>query len=486
MCLYLIELYIAGVLLINLLTDKLPCVIQSVSGILAGYLLFVLNSMGLIAVGIGLSQTSIVILTSVECLGFLIGLFVNQKKDRKIKNIFSLNFWIVGLIYFSLLYLFYELNLNYVTHDSIYLILFGRDLIQSGFSEWYIASPASMGIYIPLIQAMGMLFGLDYVWFIQPVLSVIMITVIIYFGYKSVIRYIIKKWIAYALVVGAILLFLTANLIYGMLVYTHTNLSSALYLFLTVVSFYFAIEDDNGGWLVLGGLSLISFGLVRIENPLIALIIIFLYLSSGKLSQRQSILTFIPYLLFQGVWYFSVYLMDIETFLSGMGDGQILLISLACFAMILVILLRRWQLLKRVMDWASKSLPFIFLAFWGVLGALNPSVFLNNLKAILTNFFISGGWGFFWVINIPLLFISIYSEHFPQKRLLLRFLISFFAVIEILGFFRYPYHDQWYDSANRMMIHIAPLVLFFVITQVAKASSLSKALPEVDETPKVV
>jgi hypothetical protein len=46
--------------------------------------------------------------------------------------------------------------------------------------------------------------------------------------------------------------------------------------------------------------------------------------------------------------------------------------------------------------------------------------------------------------------------------------------VEILGFFRHPYHDQWFDSANRMMIHIAPLVLFLIVTQIAKASSHSE------------
>ena len=474
MILYLIELYITGALLVNLLTDKLPSAVQAVSGIVLGYLLYVLNSMALIAVGIGMSQASVVVLTSIECLGFLIGLFVKRKSGGQIRKTFSLSFWIVGLIYFALLYIFYELNLTFITNDSLYLILYGQDLIQSGFSEWYLASPASMGIYIGLIHAMGMLFGLDYVWFIQPVLSAILIAAMVYFGNKSVIRYLHKKWLSLVLVVGATLLFVTANLTYGMLVYNHTNLSSGLFLFLIVVSLYFAIEEDNEGWLVLSGLSLISFGLMRIENPLIALIVIFLYLSSGKLSLRQSIFTFIPYLLIQGIWYFSVYLMDIETFLSSMGDGQILLISIACFAMIFVILFSRWRILKWILDWAGKLLPFIFLAVWSVLGALNPSTFLTNLQAIMSNFFVSGNWGFFWIINIPLLFISLFSDHFPQKRLLLRILISFFAVIEILGFFRVPYHNQWYDSANRMMIHIAPLVTFFIVTQFAKLASRSR------------
>ena len=486
MFLYLIELYIAGVLLFHLLNSKLPSAIQAVSGILLGYLLHVLNSMALIGVGIGLTQTSVVILISVECLGFLIGLIVKQKSVGQLRKVFSLGFWVVGLIYFGLLYIFYKLNPSLITNDSLYLILYGQDLVQSGFSEWYFASPASMGIYIGLIQAMGMLFGLDYVWFVQPILSIILIAAFIYFGHKSVSRYLSEKWIAIVLVIGAVLLFVTSNLPYAMMVYLHTNMSSGLFLFLTIASLYFAIEEDNESWLVLGGLSLISFGLMRIENVLMALLLVFIYLSSGKMSQKQSALTFFPSLLIFGFWYFSVYFMDINTFLGSMDKAQILLISAASFGLVFVILLSRWRILKWILDWSGKLLPFILLVAWIVLGFLNPSQAIINLRAISTNLFISGNWGSFWYAALVLILISVFIRRFPQKGILLSFLVSFVSIVEILGFFRHPYHNQWYDSANRMMIHIAPLVLFFVITQVAKASSLSKALPEADETPKVV
>ncbi len=55
-------------------------------------------------------------------------------------------------------------------------------------------------------------------------------------------------------------------------------------------------------------------------------------------------------------------------------------------------------------------------------------------------------------------------------------------IVQILGFFRSAYHAQWYDSANRMMIHITPLVLYFTLTQVASAFT-SRQQPEAIEEP---
>ena len=481
MFLYLIELYFAGILLFHLLSNKLPSAVQAVSGILMGYLLYVLNAMVMIGVGIGLSQTSVVILTSVECLVFIIVLSLKRKLASLLRKILSPGFLIVGIVYFGLLFLFYELNLSFITNDSLFLILFGQDLIQSGFSEWYFASPASMGIYMALIQAMGMLFGLDYIWFIQPVLSVILIAAIVYFGYKSVSPHIVKRWVALLLVVGAMLLLMTTNLAYIMTIYIHTNLTSGLFLFLTIVSLYFAIEEKDEAWLVLCGLSLVSFGLMRIENVLIALLTIFFYISNSKLSRRQAILTFVPYLLIQGIWFFFVSFMDINTFLSSMSNGQVLVISIGCFAMIILLILRDWQFMRWILEWAGKLLPFLLLVVWSVLGILNPRSYSINLNSISSNLFVSGNWGFLWYAVIALFAISLFSRGFPQKGILLRIMVSFFATIEILGFFRLPYHARWFDSSNRMMIHIAPLILFFLITQIAKANSFSSALPEGDK-----
>ena len=473
MFLYLIELYFLGTLLFTLLSEDLPAAIRSVGGILLGFLVYVLNGMVLIGVGIGLTLTSIVISTTLELVIVLI-CYLSGGSSKKLFHKKTIGTILgVGAIYLTVVSFFYTFNLSFVTNDSLYLILMGKDLVQSGFAEWYYASPANMGIYMGVIQTLGQLFGLDYVWFIQPVFSLILVAALVYFGYRSTSRYIHKKWISALLVIGAILVFETANMPHIMLTYIHTNLTSGLFLFLTVLSLYYAIEEDNEGWLVLSGFALISFGLMRIENVIVALTLIFFYLASGKLTRKQSSFTFIPYLIIQGIWYFSVYLMDINTFLSSMNKIQILLTSLACFAMIAIILFSRWQFLRRILDWAGKIFPFFLLLVWTILGILNPSSYVTNLRSLGSALFLTGNWGSFWYIMIFFFLISLFLSRFPQKRILLRFMVSFVAIVEILGFFRVPYHEWWTDSANRMMIHIAPLVVFFIVTQVASLASRS-------------
>lgn len=468
MFLYLIELYFAGTWLFKLLDDKLPSPIQAVSGILLGYLLHVLNGIVLIGVGVGLSAAYVVVLAGVECVGFLIGLYL-KRKGNFFKSVFSADFWIIGLIYIALLFVFYQINFSFITNDSLYLILFGQDLVQSGFSEWYFASPGWTGVYIPMIQTIGMLFGRDYVWFIQPVMSLILYLSLAYFGYRSVSRYIASKWLAGGLVAALLLLFISSDLALAMLVYIHTNLSSGLFLFLAVVSLYFAIEDANEGWLVLSCAALISFGLLRIENVLTALSIIFIYLSSGKLTRKQALWTFAPYLVIQGLWLLIVNSLNIDTFLDTMSKGQILVLVAACVAMIVLIWISRWRFLSGLLEWAGKVFPIFFLAGWGILGILDQAAFIKNIRSVSSTLFFTGNWSAFWWVTCGITLISLLRSRFSQKRLLSNIILTFVMVVQILGFFRSPYHASWFDSANRMMIHIAPLFLFFVATQVAKA-----------------
>ena len=482
MFLYLIELYFLGTLLFTILGEGLPAAIRSVGGIVAGLLLHVLNSLVLISVGIGLSQLSVVISTTLELAIALIFYLSRRSPKELFQRKTALTVLGIGAVYVAVLYFFYRFNISFISNDSLYIILMGQDLVQTGFAEWYYASPASMGIYMGLVQAMGMVFGLDYVWFIQPVLSLILMIAFIYFGLKSVSRYIQKWWIAALLVVGGLLIFESSNLAYILLTYIHTNLTSGLFLFLTVASLYFAIEEDNQSWLALSGIALISFGLMRIENVIMALVLILIYVSSGMLTKRQSSLTFIPYLIIQGFWYFSLYFMEFDTYLSSMDKTQILLTSLACFAMVAVILLSQWRFLQRILVWAGKLFPILLLGVWIVFGIMNPTLGLTNLRALGRVLFISGYWGAFWYAVIFLTLISIVNSRFPQKRLLSGFLVSFVAIVEILGFFRHPYHDQWFDSANRMMVHIVPLILFFVITQIAKAGSKVQPNPKSEGT----
>jgi hypothetical protein len=53
-------------------------------------------------------------------------------------------------------------------------------------------------------------------------------------------------------------------------------------------------------------------------------------------------------------------------------------------------------------------------------------------------------------------------------------IIGFYAMILIVGFFKGRYHIYWWDSANRMYIHILPIMLFYFTILFSSKIKLSK------------
>lgn len=78
--------------------------------------------------------------------------------------------------------------------------------------------------------------------------------------------------------------------------------------------------------------------------------------------------------------------------------------------------------------------------------------------------FIFGNWYLFWVFFLFVsIFVGIYSPKTEHQKLYIYLIAIFFIQIVFLGALREPYHLNWSDSANRMLIHIIPIMLLFII-----------------------
>jgi hypothetical protein len=467
MFLFLIELFLLGVLIARFFSGKLPDFFLCVTSVLVGYLAYVLTGLLFASIGIPLTQFGMVIAVSFELVLVLIVHIVQKtfcKPDHK-------SFWItsivVGLGYFGIVVFFYWNNLFFVTTDSVYLVVMARNLLESGLSQWYFASPTSMGLFVPMLQTLGMLFGYDYMWFIQPAFMGVFLALFIFFSLRSIKRFISRKFIRVLLVVIATGLLFSSDLIFIMTTYIHTNFNSGLFLFLAVAALYFAVEEENPSWLFFTPIFLIGFGMMRIENVIVALMVILVYSASGELTSGQLRLAFLPYLIVQFLWYFRVLLLEPQTYTDIMSDLQITLTLSAVAVMVMLLFLTEFNLFKAVLFprvwWL---LPLVLLICVLGIGATQSDQFINNLQVTAETMFLTGNWGAVWWVVIALAIIVPGRGQFPQRRVLTSIILSFFLIVHLLGLFRQPYHDRWFDSANRMLVHIVPVVIFSLLTKI--------------------
>jgi hypothetical protein len=314
-----------------------------------------------------------------------------------------------------------------------------------------------------------MLFGYDYTWFIQPVISFIFLGIFAVVLHRASSRLTSKKWLPTLLSLMGAGLMLTTNLYWISQFYLHNNLTTAIALFLTVAPFYLAVTENNKYWLGVTAIFLIILGLLRIENVIVASLIIVLAVSSRKLDYKTMLYTFLPYLIIQVGWNLLVLWLKPAAFTNQLSLNQLTLVTVGLIAITILLFISHWRWFKEKLLTKSHLIIVGFLvSFIIIFSFINPNKNYNNLWTILQNLFgHSGRWYLSWyLVGFPLLLLTD-KIVFPLKRLLLSVLLSYFAIIYIIGNLRIPYHIVWYDSANRMALHIFPIVVYLVVLQIS-------------------
>ncbi len=360
--------------------------------------------------------------------------------------------------------------------DSYSLIKIGRWIGNIGFqANVPVGSPehgygvfsgiADYGVFVPIVQSASVFLGIDYISVLNPLLALSLAANFIYLGQRALVTVINKPAIRilYSIVFASIIF--SDRMVIRQSFYLHTNPVSAVYFFIAAICFWLVLREKNFAWLVFAILSLTGFNLTRTEAPLYAVILLILIVCERKIPYRVQLVTLLPFLGFAVGWY---------TWLSFRSASQVTLILTPAYALAIASLLAsvaglafltKWKWFEnKVVPW----LPGLVISGLGIFVVvafvLQPEHMFAGTKAILRNLFLSDGrWGITWYIALGLLFISGFRSSVPFKRLFTVTIACFFLLVIALGALRTPYHLGWSDSANRMMIHILPVVFFFFL-----------------------
>jgi hypothetical protein len=479
MFLFLIEIFLLGCAIAFLFRDKLSDSVLSFLAILLGLFAFFTNVMLLAILGIKITVPLLAILLGVEMAAlFLV-------KGLRQPQVFRLNkamLWYLGAGIFFIIgcWFFFNKGFVFASPDSLYMIIMGRGILETGLMEWYFSSPLQWGMFVPVLQTIGMLFGQDYSWFIQPVLS---LTFLVLFGiliYRASRSLTAHKTLPAFLTVASFGILLTTNMFWVAQYYVHNNLDTAFFLFIVVASIYFAIREQKNAWLGITAIFMILLGMARTENVILAAVIILLAMATRKIPQRQLLWTFLPFLVIQMIWNLIVIRLDPIAFGNLMSVSQLKLVTLALAALTGFLILAGNSWIKK------RILPLINPLLWIGMGLLLVLVFIlepanrfldtwDNLRAM----FVTGKWlASFWGVGFLLLLVKADKKRLDSyvPRFFSILIVAFFSMIVILGAVKGNYHSAWYDSANRMYIHILPIMLLYLSLKISATASLKEAV----------
>jgi hypothetical protein len=248
--------------------------------------------------------------------------------------------------------------------------------------------------------------------------------------------------------------------------YLHTNLGSAIFLFAYVVLFWLAeVERDPSG-LPVAFLCLIAFALQRTETPILAVMFLALTIAQSELPRPAITRGMVAFTVVVGLWF--------EALAHHTNPLSAFLTPTRCRIVwgTLVLALGWWlvadrPLVRRINRWLPPVIGGLAaLALAGAF-AIEPQHMWTSASHWVTTLRTVPHWGWLWYL-VPLLAIAALPA--PTPRFRQAFIVGipvFFAFVLLLALGRDPYAMRIDDSANRMTIHIVPLIVWYLALKAA-------------------
>src|SRR5947207_7066807 len=354
-----------------------------------------------------------------------------------------------------------SLRIVTMTPDSSYIARFGQNIglgnyeaSRMVFSMW--------GPLVPFIHSITNLLDQKLYWQYQPVLSLDLVAIVFYTVY-TIIREqqsILQSFVAATVLVSLMAL---SNIFLFHVFYIHVNIISALYMYLFVFALLKMQQQPGRAYELLALLSLIAFSLVRLEAPLFVIVILLVTSFWQGWSYVNRLKLIIPFIVLFVAWYARVYFIlpvnsDLLTKQLAIAFISVL-VGFGLFAIVSGLKIFD-SIVKRTTFLTVIGLVLVSIIFT----IIKPDHMLKSLESIGRNILVEGNWGLTWYI-IFFLATELYFARIQaatECHWLFTVLVAYILLVYNLAYFSIPYHVGEFDSANRLMLKVLPLVLLYL------------------------
>jgi hypothetical protein len=291
-------------------------------------------------------------------------------------------------------------------------------------------------------------------------LMAVALLIVMLVGFFQILRALVRWPVALAQALALTMTFITPMFAFHAF-YLHSNIVATVYLFIGLYGGWWYLRTHERAWLILTLLAITSFSFTRIEGVLYSLIFFVLLLVLQRPDRLNTWLIVGPYSLLAFSWYALLYLSVDQTGL--LSQSNILIVIGSLVGLIAFGVLNQWPPFVR---WRPFVPPFMLVGLGlGLLlaFALKPEHMATSSWNMLLNLLSVADWGWSWLlITLLLLFVASNDGAYPERRLLLYGAVIYMLLVVLLGFSRIPYRNDPFDSANRLMLHIQPVLLLYI------------------------
>ncbi len=326
--------------------------------------------------------------------------------------------------------------------------------LEEGFGNW---AP-----FLPLIHAAAPMIGVDYLSALHPCIFLSLAACFVVLGRMMLLE--LGRPAAEALVLPAVAACVSGSTFFFayQAFYIHNSLPVTAYVTVYAGTLWLALRQRRPQWLVFSMAALTCFCLARCESVLFAAVMLLPLIAAVELPYRIRLACVLPFAAAMILWQMRLVLLigtqaDIltpqrvaaQTLLLG-GTGVLAVLTARPFG-------------RRL---AAASVPLALLALGvgaGGLSVARPEHMARCATAILTNLAFEGGWSALWYLAAGLILLVWTAPPIPHQQVLTVPLWAVPLGAYAMGAMRVPYRLGFGDSANRMMTHIVPLVLLYVL-----------------------
>lgn len=438
-------------------------------GFPVGLAVFVLLALALLCTGLPYRPEVVAALGA----GMVVAALIRRRPDRRAARV--LGVWTAGFAAISAA--LSSVNLSLLSFDSHAMVMLGRIIGADGrFADLVVGELSSWGVFLPVAQSASAFLPEPYLYSLSPQLGASFIglfAIVLGHGVRAVgVTPLPKRWIA--LVTASLVTIFFFQHHFWLI---HNNLASAVYLFGFVALFWLAETERDPSLLPVAFLCAIAAGLQRVEAPLFALLFVVLATSSSQLPRRAVGFGLAAFVAVITGWYLMLAR-------HAPVEGQFLTVT-RCYliAGVMVAGGAAWSVAairRRAPELALLSCA----AALGVAFALQPEHMAVSVRAWLINLLLSGYWGLTWPLLVALLVASTRLPRPPHGAIFVFGLAASVLLTLLLAYGRTPYRAYHVgDSANRMMLHLLPMLCFYLGLKAIPSVAGASAAPPAGSSP---
>lgn len=383
------------------------------------------------------------------------------------------------LVLAGLVFLSHEFPAARATKDSFGYLLSAAVIAEDGSVELARSIDVLKRLaVIPLMHVTGSVESLGYSVSVTPLFGVLTMAVLGW-GIRQEHRvHRLDARVSTVLIIVSLAYLLSVNRFGYMFFYINGHMMFAFFLLVAVVFGSAAGREHDRRLLLVSALAYAMLPWLRVEGVLVGSIFVAIHAASSALGTRDRLIVALPFAISGLVWWGVVIPGRSSSFVLSLADpafgnlvvlGALIMFVLACGASCWV---RRWSTMA-VLAAMVGALLVLLLAGRGDIIGFSASVLWKNMNR-------SSDWGYFWyVIPVMVLLCTVSTRVTDEKRYIYG-IAAYMILLLILPVLRdNPYRIGSSDSGNRMLIHVIPLMMLYVLGT-AGAMLGRKEAPAVD------